>query len=78
MISKFFIYLIKLYQVIISPIIGGNKSCRFSPTCSAYAVDALKKFNIFKALYLIIYRILRCNPFGGSGFDPIPESKKID
>lgn len=47
-------------------------SCRFTPTCSAYAVEAIKKHGPVKGLYLAVRRILRCHPWGGSGYDPVP------
>lgn len=47
-------------------------SCRFTPTCSQYAIEALKKHGPFKGLYLTLRRILRCHPWGGSGYDPVP------
>ena len=47
-------------------------SCRFTPTCSAYAVEAIKKHGPVKGLYLTVRRILRCHPWGGSGYDPVP------
>lgn len=47
-------------------------SCRYVPTCSEYAVQALKKYGPFKGLYLAVKRILRCHPWGGSGYDPLP------
>ena len=65
-----FIWLIKLYKIILSPYIGN--SCRFTPTCSTYAIEALEKHGLFKGLYLATWRILRCNPWGGSGYDPVP------
>ena len=61
---------IRFYQKAISPLLG--PSCRFTPTCSQYAVEALKKHGPFKGLYLAVWRILRCNPWGGSGYDPVP------
>lgn len=61
---------IKLYKYLISPILPN--ACRYSPTCSEYAVNALKKHGPFKGLYLAIKRILSCNPWGGSGYDPVP------
>lgn len=64
-----FIFLIRFYQLIISP--GLPKSCRFTPTCSQYAILCFKQFNIFKALFLTTKRILRCHPWGGSGYDPV-------
>ena len=61
---------IYFYQRFISPLTP--PSCRFTPTCSQYAVEAIKKYGPFKGLYLAIRRILRCHPWGGSGYDPIP------
>jgi putative membrane protein insertion efficiency factor len=63
--------LIKLYQWVISPILGPNK-CRFMPTCSHYAAQALKKHGPFKGTWLAIKRISRCHPWGGKGYDPVP------
>ncbi|HEX6429156.1 MAG TPA: membrane protein insertion efficiency factor YidD [Niastella sp.] len=65
-----FIALIKLYQWIISPILGPK--CRFTPTCSQYAIEALKKHGVFKGLWLTIKRLGRCHPWGGHGYDPVP------
>ena len=65
-----FIALIKLYQLIISPILGPK--CRFTPTCSNYALEALRKYGIFKGTWLTVKRISRCHPFGGHGYDPVP------
>lgn len=64
------IALIKLYQWIISPLIGPK--CRFTPSCSHYAIEALKKYGIFKGGWLFIKRISRCHPWGGHGYDPVP------
>ena len=73
-IRQFFVYVliipVKIYQYLISPMIGA--SCRFTPTCSAYSIEALKKYGPIKGLYLAIWRILRCNPWGGHGHDPVP------
>ena len=69
-----FIALIKLYQLIISPWLGSQ--CRFTPTCSHYAIEALKKHGPVKGLWLAIERIVRCNPWGGHGNDPVPPSSK--
>ena len=65
-----FILLIKFYQYVISPALGPK--CRFTPTCSHYAVDALKKYGLFKGMYLAIIRISKCRPGGGHGYDPVP------
>jgi putative membrane protein insertion efficiency factor len=61
---------VKLYQWFISPVLGA--SCRYTPTCSQYTIEALKKHGPFKGLYLSIKRILRCHPWGGHGHDPVP------
>lgn len=65
-----FIILIKLYQVLLSPLLG-NK-CRYTPTCSHYGIEALKKYGLFKGSWLTIKRISRCHPWGGHGYDPVP------
>ncbi|MDC0231259.1 membrane protein insertion efficiency factor YidD [Aureispira] len=65
-----FIGLIKFYQLAISPILPS--SCRYTPTCSNYSLQAIKKYGPLKGCYLAIRRILRCNPWGGHGHDPVP------
>jgi putative membrane protein insertion efficiency factor len=65
-----FILLIKLYQVTVSPLLG--PSCRFTPSCSHYAAEALRKYGIFKGAWLAIKRIAKCHPWGGHGYDPVP------
>lgn len=73
-ISRILVWLLSLpivfYQRCISPFTP--PSCRFMPTCSEYARQALKKHGPIKGLALAIWRILRCNPWGGSGYDPVP------
>lgn len=64
---------IKFYRKHVTHILKSN--CIFTPTCSAYALEALKKRNVFIAMILIIWRILRCNPFNKGGYDPVPDSK---
>lgn len=64
------IFPVKIYQWTISPMIG--PSCRYTPTCSAYTIEALKKHGPIKGLWLSIKRIASCNPWGGSGYDPVP------
>lgn len=66
-----FIVLVKIYQWIISPIIP--QSCRYTPTCSNYMIEAIHEWGPFKGLYLGIKRISSCHPWGGSGFDPVPK-----
>lgn len=65
-----FIALIKLYQWILSPLLGPK--CRFTPTCSNYALEAFKKRGVFKGFWLTVKRISRCHPLGGHGYDPVP------
>ena len=65
-----FILLIILYQRIISPWIGPK--CRYTPTCSHYGIEALKKHGPIKGLWLTMKRVSRCHPWGGSGYDPVP------
>ena len=65
-----FILLIKLYQWIISPLLGPK--CRFTPTCSNYGLEAFKKYGPFKGLWLTARRVVRCHPWGGHGYDPVP------
>ena len=65
-----FIVLIKLYQWIFSPWMG--KKCRYTPTCSNYGIEALKKYGPVKGLWLTIKRVSRCHPWGGHGYDPVP------
>lgn len=65
-----FIFLIKIYQWTLSPWMG--KQCRYTPTCSRYGIEALKKYGIFKGGYLTVRRILSCHPWGGHGYDPVP------
>ena len=65
-----FVGLIRFYQVCISPLFPST--CRFTPTCSQYALEAFRKWGPFKGLYLTVRRLLRCHPLGGSGYDPVP------
>ncbi|GEP89415.1 hypothetical protein SAMN05660909_00517 [Chitinophaga terrae (ex Kim and Jung 2007)] len=65
-----FIFLIKIYQWFISPLLGGK--CRYTPSCSQYGLEAFKKYGPFKGGYLTIKRILSCHPWGGHGYDPVP------
>ncbi|KAA5806540.1 membrane protein insertion efficiency factor YidD [Thermoanaerobacterium thermosaccharolyticum] len=64
-----FIYLIRFYQKFISPM--KPKSCRFYPTCSQYAIDAIKKYGVLKGGIMALWRILRCNPLNPGGYDPV-------
>ena len=62
--------LIKIYQTILSPILPST--CRYSPTCSEYTKQSLIKFGLIKGGLISIKRIIKCNPWGGNGYDPIP------
>ena len=64
---------IKVYSLIISPLLGAN--CRFHPTCSSYALEALEKHGPIYGSWLGLKRIIKCNPFGSHGFDPVPPIK---
>ncbi|WP_288020378.1 membrane protein insertion efficiency factor YidD [Tenuifilum sp.] len=64
------ILIVKLYQIFLSPYLPN--SCRFTPTCSAYSIEALRKYGFFKGLWLSLKRISRCHPWGGHGYDPVP------
>jgi len=70
LLSTPFILLIKVYQWTLSPIIGPK--CRFTPTCSAYGIEALTKYGPIKGTWLIIKRLSKCHPWGKSGYDPLP------
>lgn len=75
MISRILIYLIGLYKKYISPL-KGTPSCRFTPTCSEYAIGAIREWGALVGTVLTVWRILRCNPFGRGGYDPVPQRKK--
>lgn len=64
------IFLIKFYQKVLSPLLGSN--CRFQPTCSSYALEAVEKYGFFKGGYLATKRIFSCHPWGKDGYDPVP------
>lgn len=68
------IFFIKFYRYLISPFFPA--SCRYTPTCSQYALQSYRTHNFFFATYLVIKRILKCNPWGGYGYDPVPKKDK--
>ena len=70
---KFWIFLIRIYQQTLSPIIG--RSCRFTPSCSEYTIEAIKEYGSFKGCIMGVKRILRCNPFCKGGYDPVLKRK---
>lgn len=68
--ANILILLIKVYQYTLSPFIGRN--CRYTPTCSNYGIEAIRKYGAIKGGWLTIKRVASCNPWGGSGYDPVP------
>ncbi|MGE0086316.1 MAG: membrane protein insertion efficiency factor YidD [Desulfococcaceae bacterium] len=70
MVKTILLTIIRLYQCIISPVLG--PSCRFYPSCSNYAYQAISRYGVWKGLVLSLKRILRCHPFHPGGFDPVP------
>ncbi|WP_457755710.1 membrane protein insertion efficiency factor YidD [Thermodesulfatator indicus] len=68
---KIVIKVIKIYQLLLSPFLP--QSCRFYPTCSHYAIEAISKFGVIKGLILACFRLMRCHPLCKGGYDPVPE-----
>lgn len=66
--------IIRLYQSQISPFLGQSK-CRFTPTCSSYALESIEVHGALRGSFMAIWRILRCNPWGKGGYDPVPPLK---
>lgn len=62
---------IRIYQIFLSPLLG--KNCRYTPTCSHYTIEAIKEWGIFRGSWMAVKRIVSCNPWGGSGYDPVPK-----
>ena len=73
---------VRFYQLTLSPLkqslLGPGAGCRFQPTCSAYAIECFRKLPLGKALFYSVRRLLRCQPWGGSGYDPVPEKLRSD
>jgi len=67
--NRVIIAIIKGYQILLSPIFP--PSCRFTPTCSNYTIEAVKRYGVFKGLGMGLWRVLRCNPFSKGGYDPV-------
>lgn len=67
------IALVKAYRLLLSPFLG--RHCRFEPTCSCYAIEALERHGAWRGSWLTVKRLLRCHPFSPGGYDPVPESK---
>jgi putative membrane protein insertion efficiency factor len=78
--KKIILFLIRFYQKVLSPDQGflsyvfSERFCRFHPTCSEYSYQAIEKFGVLKGGWLGLKRVLRCHPFNGGGYDPIPEN----
>ena len=70
------IMLIRAYQYLISPLLGSN--CRFQPSCSAYAIEAFQRHGALRGGALTVKRMGRCHPWGGSGFDPVPDEDALN
>ncbi|MFC3196632.1 membrane protein insertion efficiency factor YidD [Parapedobacter deserti] len=69
-VSGIFLILIRAYQLLLSPMLGA--ACRYTPTCSQYGIEAIRKHGPFKGGWLVLKRISRCHPWGGHGHDPVP------
>ena len=69
------IWLIRFYRKFLSPL-KRNPTCRFTPSCSAYALEAFTKRGFFVGSWLSVWRVLRCNPYSAGGYDPVPERKE--
>lgn len=72
--KSFLIYIIKFYQTNISS--NTPAMCKYYPTCSNYAIEAIEKHGTLKGFLLAVFRVLRCNPFAKGGYDPVPEKRK--
>ena len=68
-VTGFFLFLIRTYQVLVSPLFP--PVCRFTPTCSEYAIDAIKSHGVFRGAFMALWRIMRCHPFADGGYDPV-------
>ena len=66
---------LRVYKRWVSPALP--VSCRYLPTCSEYAMEAVERHGVFRGLMLALWRVARCNPFGGSGFDPVPSERHV-
>ncbi len=71
--KQILLFFIRFYQKAISPY--KKPCCKYYPTCSNYAIEAIERFGALKGFFLALYRVLRCNPFSRGGYDPVPEKK---
>jgi putative membrane protein insertion efficiency factor len=72
--KRFLIFIVRLYKKFVSPVLETlfGKACRFTPSCSQYTIESLEKYGASRGLTLGLKRFLKCHPWGGSGYDPIP------
>jgi uncharacterized protein len=75
-VKRFLLSMIRAYRQLLSPLLP--PSCRFQPTCSAYALEAVDQYGAALGSWLAVKRILRCHPWGASGYDPVPKGKMDD
>ena len=74
MLRRLFVLPIRFYQLFISPVL--HPACRFYPTCSAYALEAIRTHGVLRGGWLALRRLARCHPWGGSGYDPVPPARR--
>ena len=74
MLRRLFVLPIRVYQLFISPVLP--PACRFYPTCSAYALEAIMTHGVLRGGWLALRRLARCHPWGGSGYDPVPPARR--
>jgi len=74
-VGKLLVAMIGLYQQCVSPYLGNN--CRFTPTCSQYAIDAIRTRGVIVGMGYALWRLLRCQPFCSGGFDPVPARRRL-
>jgi len=75
-LARIFALPIRAYRLVVSPWVGHN--CRYQPTCSAYALEALERHGAWRGVWLTARRIARCHPWGASGYDPVPKQGPLD
>jgi putative membrane protein insertion efficiency factor len=69
------VLVVRAYQVLLAPLAGGT--CRFTPSCSAYAIEAIETHGAARGMLLAVRRVVRCHPFGGAGLDPVPSRRYV-
>jgi hypothetical protein len=70
LLARLLVLLVHVYRLTLGPLLGG--CCRFTPSCSSYAIEALERHGVVRGSHLIMRRILRCHPFHAAGYDPVP------